>query len=204
MKIIGIVILLIFYSIYLGKMALQKRKGIQTDQIAKGKKKDKVFYIETILKIATYSVVLVEVISIYKFDRAELAGVGFKSFNAFDTFFIAGAIIGFIGDGVFAMAVLTMKDSWRAGLAKGDKTKIVTNGIYKISRNPAFLGFDCVYLGILLMFFNWILLVFSAFAIIMLHLQILQEEQYLPDVFGEEYISYKGKVCRYIGRKKLD
>lgn len=199
MKIIGIVILLIFYSIYLGKMALQKRKGIQTNQIAKGKKKDKVFYIETILKIATYSVVLVEVISIYKFDRAGLASVGFKSF---DTFSIAGAIIGFIGDGVFAMAVLTMKDSWRAGLAKGDETKIVTNGIYKISRNPAFLGFDCVYLGILLMFFNWVLLVFSAFAIIMLHLQILQEEQYLPDVFGEEYISYKEKVCRYIGRKR--
>lgn len=189
MKIIGIVILLIFYSVYIGKMILQKRKGIQTDQIAKGKQRDKVFYIETIMKIATYSVVLAEVISILTVEQlSQEAG-------------IVGAIIGFVGDVIFAMAVFTMKDSWRAGLAKEDETRIVTNGIYKISRNPAFLGFDCVYIGILLMFFNWVLLVFSVFAILMLHLQILQEEKYLPSVFGEEYLRYKRKVLRYIGRK---
>lgn len=116
-------------------------------------------------------------------------------------FCIAGAVIGFIGDGIFACAVLTMKDSWRAGLAKEDDTKLVTSGIYKVSRNPAFFGFYCVYLGILLMFFNWVLLIFSVFAMVMLHLQILQEEKYLPDVFGGEYVNYKESVCRYIGRK---
>lgn len=189
MKITGIVILLIFYSIYIGKLLLQSRKGIQTDQIAKGRQKDKVFYIEATMKIATYSVVLAELISILTVKPLSM-GLG-----------IAGAVIGFVGDVVFAMAVFTMKDSWRAGLAREDETKIVTNGIYKISRNPAFLGFDCVYLGILLMFFNWVLLFFSIFAMVMLHLQILQEEKYLPEVFGEEYISYKQKVCRYIGRK---
>lgn len=94
-----------------------------------------------------------------------------------------------------------MKDSWRAGIAENDKTEIVTRGIYQISRNPAFLGFDCVYIGLLLMFFNPVLLIFSVFAIIMLHLQILQEEQYLPKVFGRDYINYKNKVCRYLGRK---
>ncbi|RGC80247.1 isoprenylcysteine carboxylmethyltransferase family protein [Hungatella hathewayi] len=94
-----------------------------------------------------------------------------------------------------------MKDSWRAGIAENDKTEIVTSGIYQISRNPAFLGFDCVYIGLLLMFFNPILLIFSVFAIIMLHLQILQEEQYLPKVFGNDYINYKNKVYRYFGRK---
>lgn len=39
MKITGIVILLIFYSIYMGKLLLQKKKGIQTDQIAKGRQR---------------------------------------------------------------------------------------------------------------------------------------------------------------------
>lgn len=51
-----------------------------------------------------------------------------------------------------------MKDSWRAGIAENDKTEIVTSGIYQISRNPAFLGFDCVYIGLMLMFFKPILL----------------------------------------------
>ena len=187
MNILGIVILIIFYSIYLGKMILQKKKGIQTDQMARNKQKNKVFYIELILKITTYMVVLIEIISIFT-APSQLPQV----------FIISGAILGITGDIIFAAAVFTMQDSWRAGIAENNKTQII---IYKFSRNPAFLGFDCVYIGFVLMFFNVPLLLFSIFAITMLHLQILQEEQYLTKTFGETYINYKNKVCRYFGRK---
>ena len=44
------------------------------------------------------------------------------------------------GDMVFVISVWTMKDSWRAGVSKTDQTELVTDGIYQISRNPAFLG----------------------------------------------------------------
>lgn len=190
MNILGIVILIIFYSIYLGKMILQKKKGIQTDQMARNKQKNKVFYIELILKIATYMVVIVEIISLFAVS-SKLPLI----------FTISGLVLGMIGDIIFAMAVFTMQDSWRAGIAEHDKTQIITKGIYQFSRNPAFLGFDCVYIGFVLMFFNLPLLLFSIFAIIMLHLQILQEEQYLTKVFGETYTNYKKNVYRYIGRK---
>ena len=53
-----------------------------------------------------------------------------------------GAIIAGIGVTVFVISVITMKDSWRAGVSETEKTELVTNGIYQISRNPAFLGFD--------------------------------------------------------------
>ena len=43
-----------------------------------------------------------------------------------------------------------MRDSWRAGIFETDKTKLVTEGIYQISRNPAFLGFDLLIIGTLL------------------------------------------------------
>ena len=86
-------------------------------------------------------------------------------------------------------------------MAENDKTEMITNGIYQVSRNPAFLGFDCVYTGLLLMFFNIPLLLFSVFAAIMLHLQILQEERYLQTVFSDNYVAYKSKVCRYLGKK---
>ncbi len=193
MKLIGILILLIFYIVYLGKMIMQRRKGIQTDQIARGKNRDRIYYTELLLKMATYSVVLVEVVSIF------VASPKLPTFVI-----ILGIVLGSAGDIVFVIAVVTMKDSWRAGLATKDRTEMVTKGIYQISRNPAFLGFDCVYLGILCLFFNWVLLIFSAFAIIMLHLQILQEEKYLTDVFGREYTDYYRRVCRYIGRKKFN
>ncbi len=190
MKFWGMAMLLFFYGIYIGKMLLQKRKGIRTDQIAKGGKRDRVFYVELVLKAATYTVVAAEVISIFA-ARPRLLQV----------FTICGIVLGCIGDIIFLAAVITMKDSWRAGIAEGDKTEMVTAGIYKISRNPAFLGFDCVYIGFVLMFFNLPLLVLSIFAMVMLHLQILQEEQYMVNEFGDNYISYKKKVCRYIGRR---
>ena len=183
-------IIAVFYIIYLGKMMLQRKKGIQTDQIAKGSRRDKVYYTEIALKIATYSVVLVEVVSVF------VTKIQFPAVIVW-----IGVVFGMIGDFIFGTAVLTMKDNWRAGLAEDDKTQMVTNGIYGISRNPAFLGFDCVYLSILIMFFNPVLLLFSLFAMVMLHLQILQEEKYLPTVFGQEYLDYQRKVCRYIGRK---
>ena len=90
-----------------------------------------------------------------------------------------GFCIGMLGDMIFLVSVLCMKDSWRAGIPDKDRTTLVTTGIYRYSRNPAFLGFDFMYVGLLLMYFNLSMLVVSAFAIIMLHLQILQEERYL-------------------------
>ena len=44
-RIAAILILAAFYGIYIGKMLMQRRKGIQTDQIAKGSRKDKTYYI---------------------------------------------------------------------------------------------------------------------------------------------------------------
>ncbi len=190
MKIIGLLILAVFYAVYIGKMILQKRKGIQTDQMAKGKQKTKIFYIELVMKIATYSVVAVEVLSLL-FNPSYLSR----------TLVTVGVVLGFIGDILFTVSVITMKDSWRAGIAENDKTEIITSGIYSISRNPAFLAFDCVYAGLLLIAFNWVLLVFSVFAMAMLHLQILQEETFLSKTFGAEYAVYRSKVRRYIGRK---
>ena len=41
----------------------------------------------------------------------------------------------------------------------------------------------------------------SLFAIVMLHLQITQEEQYLANTLGTPYHAYCRQVFRYLGRK---
>lgn len=46
-------------------------------------------------------------------------------------------------------------------------------------------------------------LAFSVFAMVMLHLQILQEERYLENIFGAAYTAYKKQVFRYLGRKPV-
>ena len=82
------------------------------------------------------------------------------------------------------------------------RTELVTDGIYNYSRNPAFLGFDLQYIGMLLMFCNLLTGLFTVFAIVMLHLQILQEERYLAATFGTAYLDYRHRVFRYLGRRR--
>ena len=183
-------ILVAFYAIYIGKMQAQRKKGIQTDQIARGKQRGKLFFIELTMKLSTYSVVVVELISILM--KTSIFPTSIR---------MTGIVFGIGGNILFSLAVWTMRDSWRAGIAENEQTEMITTGIYSISRNPAFLGFYFVYLSILLVFFNSVLLLFSCLAAVLLHLQVLQEEAFLPTVFGSSYIDYRNKVRRYWGRK---
>ena len=108
-----------------------------------------------------------------------------------------GIGIAALGVLIFIIAMVTMGDSWRAGIPAKDKTQLVTTGIYRISRNPAFLAFDLLYLGVLIAFFNYLHLIFVLYAVVMLHLQILQEETYLTHTFGEKYTEYQKRTGRY-------
>lgn len=189
-RIIAIVILLAFYGCYFTKMILQREKGIRTDQMGKGKT-GVVKRIEITMKIASLLVPAAELVSIVmNTSRLPLWAR------------IAGVLIGICGVAVFILAVVTMRDSWRAGVSETEHTELVTGGVYQLSRNPAFLGFDLVYIGILLMFFNWVLLAVSVFAGLMFHLQIVNvEEDFLVRTFGEAYLDYRKKVKRYLGRR---
>lgn len=191
-QITAMAVLIVFYGCYVIKMMSQKRKGIQTDQIGKGKVGTARF-VEITMKIAAFLVGAVGSVSVLS-GTSHIVSVPFRTI---------GAAVSIVGTAIFIAAVVTMRDSWRAGVSQTDKTRLVTGGIYQISRNPAFLGFDLFYIGILLMFFNWVLCVVSAFAIVMYHLQIVSvEEVFLLTAFGEDYLQYKKKVCRYIGRKR--
>ena len=186
---LALLVLVIFYGIYFAKMLAQRRQGIQTRQIGRVKEKS-VHIVELLMSIATLAAPVIQILSI-------LFGWNHMPANARFT----GFCIGVLGDMIFLVSVLCMKDSWRAGIPDKDRTKLVTTGIYRYSRNPAFLGFDFMYVGLLLMYFNLSMLVVSAFAIIMLHLQILQEERYLTDNYGESYKAYRKHVFRYLGRR---
>ncbi len=201
MRLVGIAILISFYAIYFGKMVAQRRQGIRTDQLAWGGKPRKVIAVEFVMKLATFAVVAAEVASIF------LYGKGTPSWlfpAACLPLRIAGAVIGIGGVVVFGLAVHEMRDSWRAGIPAEDRTELVTSGIFRFGRNPAFLGFDLLYAGLCAMFFNWVLLAFTLCAIVMLHLQTLQEERFMAKTFGPAYQNYKSRTRRYYGRKTTE
>lgn len=186
----GVMILAGFYFFFMAKIVVQSKKSIKTNQMGIGNKPKKVLIIEKTVSIATTFAVVAEVVSIFAVKT-----------NFPDIIRITGIIIGILAIVIFVFAIITMKDSWRAGIPE-KKTDIITNGIYSISRNPAFLGFDLLYLSILLMFFNIPLLICSVWAAVMLHLQILQEENWLSETFGDEYTEYCAKTRRYLGRNR--
>lgn len=190
-QLISVATFIFFYGCYLIKMLRQKKRGIRTDQIGKDKA-GFVKFVEVAMKVAAILVLVWGLVSV--FFGISHSPVAVR---------IMGAAMSVAGTVIFIVAVKTMRDSWRAGVSKSDKTELVTNGIYQISRNPAFLGFDLLYIGTLLMFFNWILCVLTVLAVIMYHLQIVNvEEDFLLCTFGDEYLQYKKKVRRYIGRKR--
>ena len=55
------------------------------------------------------------------------------------------------------------------GVAGDDDTRRVTSGVYGISRNPAFVGFDLTYTGLRLCFANWLHLVVVICTIVAFH-----------------------------------
>ena len=186
---LALVVLVLFYTVYFVKMLIQHKHGIKTRQIGRRKEKD-IHMVELLMSIATLAAPAAQLLSIAFGWSCMPSGARFTGF-----------LIGMLGDIIFLISVVCMKDSWRAGIPDKDKTELVTNCIYKFSRNPAFLGFDFMYAGVLLMYFNPLTAVFSLFAAVTLHLQILQEEKYLTSVFGSSYTAYKSRVFRYLGRK---
>ena len=110
-----------------------------------------------------------------------------------------------LGDaGIFwialALILLIPKKTRRTGAAMGVAMVIgliVGNGIIKplVARPRPFNISNTI------LFLNIPLLITSIFAIGLLHLQVLQEEQHMLKTFGKEYKEYKKHTLRYLGKR---
>ena len=84
-------------------------------------------------------------------------------------------------------------------LNPSNATKLITDGIYKFSRNPMYLGLLLVLFG-----FSIILNPTGGFLLIPLFIlyinlfQIIPEENAMVDLFKDEFLEYKENVRRWI------
>ena len=79
---------------------------------------------------------------------------------------------------------------------------LMTDGPYKLSRNPMLSGTYLYYVGAVVALWTWwALLVFASVAGLMM-LQVRSEEKRLEADFGEEYLEYKKRTGRFITLKK--
>jgi len=80
----------------------------------------------------------------------------------------------------------------------GSVSSIVTSGIYRFTRNPIYMGFLLMLIGIPLNSGTyWGLILVPVFIYFMNSLVIEHEEAYLEKKFGDVYTSYKSRMRRW-------
>ncbi len=105
---------------------------------------------------------------------------------------VIGIVIILSAAGLFRKAGTDVKP-WKS------TTKIVTSGIYKITRNPMYLAMALIGLGISI----WVnsltmVLMILVFVGIINYYVIKREECYLEAKFGDEYNNYRHRTRRWI------
>jgi len=95
------------------------------------------------------------------------------------------------------ISLINLGKSTRLGLPSDD-TQLKTNGLYKFSRNPMYVGFDLITIAAIIYTLHWIIIVLGVYSLITYHLIIKGEENYMITRFSDEYKKYQLKVRRYL------
>ena len=78
-------------------------------------------------------------------------------------------------------------------------TALITEGFYKYTRNPMYVGMNSFLLGLLIILNNPINFIYLViFFFIVRNLFVIKEEVQMLETFGEEYLAYKNKVRRWL------
>jgi protein-S-isoprenylcysteine O-methyltransferase Ste14 len=78
-------------------------------------------------------------------------------------------------------------------------SRLVTGGIYRVSRNPMYLGFALLLLAWAVFLASpWMLLGVPAFMLYIGRFQIQPEERALETLFGQEFRDYRAQVRRWL------
>ena len=102
----------------------------------------------------------------------------------------AGFIVLFLG-------LLWLGKSLRVGSPK-EPTALKVDGLYRISRNPMYVGVYMTLLAATLYTLNPVALAIAVFVIAVHHRIVLAEERFLEGAFGSAYQDYRRRVRRYL------
>jgi protein-S-isoprenylcysteine O-methyltransferase Ste14 len=110
-----------------------------------------------------------------------------------------GAPLVVVAIALFAYSFATFRAAGTPVPARLPTTRIVRAGPYRVSRNPIYLAFSLLQLGIA-MWVNsvWLLATLVAAVALMHYFVIPIEEEYLERRFGAQYLDYKASVRRWL------
>jgi protein-S-isoprenylcysteine O-methyltransferase Ste14 len=102
----------------------------------------------------------------------------------------------------FALAVLAARRFRLTGTSviPGEPASaLVTVGVYRVTRNPMYIGFILLYFGLSIVLTSvWILLLLIPVVLVLHRGVVLREEAYLARKFGDDYTRYAERVPRWL------
>jgi protein-S-isoprenylcysteine O-methyltransferase Ste14 len=107
---------------------------------------------------------------------------------------LAGLVVAVLGFASFRRAGTTVDPR-----KPGEASSLVVAGVYKLTRNPMYLGDLVILIGWAMWLSNALAFVFlPVFVLYINRFQIEPEERALAQKFGSEYAVYKAKVRRWL------
>jgi protein-S-isoprenylcysteine O-methyltransferase Ste14 len=127
-----------------------------------------------------------------------LPTVSRQEFFRSETLSWVGVLLCLAGLFLLLLSLVSFGKSFRVGIDRDHADELVTTGIFGFSRNPIYVAFWIFLLGQFLVFPNWILLVYLIAAAWLFNRQVLREEEYMRNHYGQQYLDYRNRVRRYL------
>ena len=110
-----------------------------------------------------------------------------------------GLILAFIGAFLMVASVSIFKKFGEEPDPRESTSNIVTTGPFKYSRNPMYLAFTIIYVGVTAAINTWWPFIFLPFVLVTMYYGVIfREEAYLEQKFGRDYLEYKKNVRRWL------
>jgi protein-S-isoprenylcysteine O-methyltransferase Ste14 len=102
---------------------------------------------------------------------------------------------------ILIVAIVQLGQSVAVGIPERS-TELKTQGLYRLTRNPIYVGAFIMCAGSCLYAIHVVNFLLFAVAIGIHHQIVTKEEQFLEKRFGQQWIEYKQRVPRYVGRMR--
>jgi protein-S-isoprenylcysteine O-methyltransferase Ste14 len=189
LSIIGFSVLMLFFALMIGRSIIMKRKGITVLVIGQKDRRQLPSFL-FIYALFTY------IISSNCFPLPIPAFVNRFFWDA-EWLRMIGAGLCMLGHVGFIISFVSFGNSFRVGIDEERAGALVTHGMYALSRNPMYVSLDMLFCGLFLIFPNPGALFVVAMITVGFHRQILNEENFCRQHYGEAYVCYCEKVRRY-------
>jgi protein-S-isoprenylcysteine O-methyltransferase Ste14 len=127
--------------------------------------------------------------------KAISPGLGYTVMPAATSWIAVGLL--YVGVFFLSVSLFNLGMALKAGLPT-EETRLQTKGLYRLSRNPLYVGVHLIGIASCIYFPDLLNVTFTLYVMYIHHRIIREEENFLAGRFGREWLLYRTRVSRYL------